>query len=298
MKTERLLITGASGMLGACLVEMFNSKYFVYATGNSQFEGNKADEFLVFDLRKSDYRELIEWAKPNVIINCAAITNGNLCEENINDAFEINGFTVHKLMKHTQNDVKIIQISTDAVFNSFSHLAKEQNNVGPENVYGKSKELGEFFLLNSNREFSIIRTTIVGLNSNKNKEGFTEWIIRSVKNGTKINLFSDVYFTPITIWDLANSIDRLISSNSYEKVLHIAGSQVCTKYEFGVSLINKLGYDTTNINEGSIQDFAFRAKRSSDQTLDSTFFEKKFNCSLPNLNDTIETICSKIKYYE
>ena len=76
---------------------------------------------------------------------------------------------MQKILKATDPSVGIIYISTDAVFPSSLHMAKHTDCTQPESVYGKSKELAEFFLLNSDRKYTIIRTTIVGLNENKSK---------------------------------------------------------------------------------------------------------------------------------
>ena len=140
-----MLITGASGMLGATLVNFFLKDYNVFGTGATDFE-NTDFNYMKFDLASDSYEDLITWSKPNIIIHCGALTNGNYCEENPTKAFNVNGVSVQKFLKATISNVKIIYISTDAVFPSKLNLAKESDCVYPENVYGKSKELGEFFL--------------------------------------------------------------------------------------------------------------------------------------------------------
>ena len=292
---KNILITGGSGMLGATLVHSLKYEFNIFSTGNEYIK-DQQENYLNFNLSSNSYDELINWSKPNVIIHCGAITNSNYCEENPNDAFDINGISVHKLLKATNNDVKIIYISTDAVFPSTIHLANEKDCVFPENVYGKSKELGEFFLYSSvNRNYTIIRTTIVGLNLNKERKGFVEWIINSARSGEKIGLFSDVLFTPITIWDLMSEIKFLIKSNNINsETLHIGG-ELCTKYQFGRTLLETLNISTEKLIESSISSFIQRAKRSNDQSLDSSFYQKKYNRRLPCLDETILNIK---KYYE
>ena len=86
----RLLITGASGMLGATLVQKFSNKFDVFATSRKNFKGNPAKNFLEFDLIENSYSKLIEWSKPNVIIHCAAITDLDYSELNKNTVYAIN----------------------------------------------------------------------------------------------------------------------------------------------------------------------------------------------------------------
>ena len=71
------------------------------------------------------------------------------------------------------------------------------------------KNWGVFLNSSHGRSFTIIRTTIVGLNLNKENTGFVEWIINSGKNNG-LGLFNDVLFTP-RIWDLADEIKFLIN---------------------------------------------------------------------------------------
>lgn len=276
-------------MLGSSLAVELSRKHKVFGTGNSEM--SLPVDYKVFDLSKESYKELIDWSQPELIIHCAALTNGSYCQNNPLEAFNVNGCATKKLMDASSEDVKIIYVSTDAVFSSSLHMAKEIDSPFPENVYGKSKELGEFFLLNSNRDYLILRTTIVGLNAYRDKKGFVEWILNSVKAGEIINLFDDVLFTPISIWDFILEIGFLIDQDLYEsKVLHLAGGEVNTKYEFGKSLVEELSLDTTYIKKGYISKFTDRAKRSNDQSLDCTLYQEKFNRKLPKLKDTIKTI--------
>ncbi|WBX76166.1 sugar nucleotide-binding protein [Tenacibaculum ovolyticum] len=291
---KRVLVTGASGMLGATLVKILSVDFQVFGTGSSMFKDAEFD-YMKFNLTSFNYDELIAWSNPDIIIHSGALTNGNFCAENPNDAFDVNGVSVHKFLKATGKNVKIIYISTDAVFPSSLHLAKETDCVFPENVYGKSKELGEFFLKTSEeRNYTIIRTTIVGLNINKNKSGFVEWIINTANNKEELGLFTDVLFTPISIWDLVNEIEFLIKTdNINSEILHIGG-ELCTKYQFGEELLKKLNISRMKLVETSISSFNNRAKRCTDQSIDSSFYQQKYRRVLPNLSQTVNTIK---KYY-
>ena len=284
---KNILITGASGMLGASLVNDLKDQFNIYATGNSFFK-EQHTQFRKFDLKSDCYVEIIKWSNPDIIIHSGALTNGNFCEKNPENAFNINGISVHKFLKATNNSVKIIYISTDAVFPASLHLAKETDCISPENVYGKSKELGEFFLKKSvDRSYTIIRTTIFGLNLNPNKSGFAEWIINSANESKEFGLFTDVLFTPISIWDLAREIEFLINSdNINSESVHIAGD-LCTKFEFGHKLLVKLNISTKSLSKSLISSFADRAKRSNNQSLDSSYYSEKYQRELVSLDQSI-----------
>jgi|GEM_PF-3634844 len=291
----RILVTGASGMLGSTLAIELSKNHKVYGTGNSNITFPL--DYKRFDLSTESYKELIDWSQPELIIHCAAITDGNYCQENCLKALDVNGISVHKLLKATNSNTKIIYISTDAVFPSSLHMAKEIHSVLPENTYGKSKELGEFFLKNTlDRQYTIIRTTIVGFNTNKNRIGFVEWVINTAKENKKIGLFTDVLFTPISIWHLVDEIKFLINSdNINSEIIHIGG-ELCTKFDFGRKLLKELNLSTENLSERSISSFEKRAKRSNDQSLDSNYYQKKYKRDPISLKQTILKIKEKYEH--
>ena len=168
-------------------------------------------------------------------------------------------------------------------------MSREYDVLGPHNVYGFSKLKAEKILNKSEINYTIIRTTIVGLNENTKNDNFVSWIIKSAISGKKITLFKDAIFNPISIWDLVKEIEFIIF-NIENKILHISGSETISKYEFGKKICNHLNLNSDFISSGSIKNFNFLAKRSSDQTLDCSLYEKISGRKLPDVKDTIKSI--------
>ena len=129
----RVLVTGASGLLGSAMVKIFQNKFNVYATSRSDCLGYKPKNFKKFNLHETSYFELLNWAKPDIIIHNAAITDLDFCEKNENLAFEINAYSLKKFLSYSQ-DMKIIFISSDAVFPLKSSMSRENDVLGPINV--------------------------------------------------------------------------------------------------------------------------------------------------------------------
>ena len=291
----RILVTGASGMLGATLVEKWQDNYGVFATDKENFTENPAINFMEFDLLSKSYDELIDWASPDVIVHCAAITNVDHCEEHPERAMAVNADSVKKFSQSDPN-AKLIFISSDAVFPDGLHLASEKDGTAPENVYGKTKETGEKYITNFGMFHVAVRTTIIGKNINPSYQGFVEWIVNSVKNGKDITLFNDTLFTPITTWHLADELEWVINNKTLG-IIHIAGNEVVSKYEFGKKVCAGLGLDTNLIHRGSIDNIDFRAKRSKDQTMDSGYYQGLSHRTLPSLADTMELIIQHFKEF-
>ncbi|OGK12772.1 hypothetical protein A3A93_02740 [Candidatus Roizmanbacteria bacterium RIFCSPLOWO2_01_FULL_38_12] len=274
---KKVLITGASGMLGATLVSLWQDKYTVFATGGSDFPANPARNYKVFDLSQDNYRDLAKVFNPEYIIHSAAMTNVELCERIPQKAMNTNGESVKKLLDVFTKS-KLIFISSDKVFAPNTHLATEKDPVNPTTVYGKSKVLGEKYILQSPTQSMSVRTVIVGKNINKNKNSsLAEWIVNSLLRKQHITLFSDVVFTPISIWHFASELSWLIENYSTVKnikILHIAGAEIISKYDFGYNLAKKLKLDTKLITQGSIEKLTLMINTHKDLTLDSKEYEK------------------------
>ena len=76
----RVLVTGASGLLGSAMVKIFQNKFNVYATSKSDCLGHKPKNFMKFNLYETSYFELLNWAKPDIIVHNVAITDLDFCE--------------------------------------------------------------------------------------------------------------------------------------------------------------------------------------------------------------------------
>jgi len=292
----RILITGASGMLGATLVHNWQNKYKVFATDKTNFPESSATQFKTFDLLEDSYETLLDWAEPDAIIHCAAITNVDHCEKHAEQAMRVNAESVKKFLQSNAYR-RMLFISSDAVFPDELHLASEKDKTAPENVYGETKVTGENYIRDSGRSHVAIRTTIVGKNINPSYQGFVEWIVNSVNGGEEITLFDNALFTPITIWHLADELEWIIN-NEISGVIHIAGSEPVSKYDFGRKICERLGLDVSLIHRGSIDDISFKAKRSKDQTLDSGHYQRLSGHALPSMVYTIGTIAEHFEEFD
>ena len=168
-------------------------------------------------------------------------------------------------------------------------MAKESDLTQPHNVYGKSKEIGENYLLVAGKPHLAIRTTILGKNLNLKKIGFLEWMINSIKVGEKITLFEDAIFTPITIWNLCDELDWIIKNEIFGTV-HISSNEVISKYDLGIRICERMGLDFSLINKGSIGDFSFKAKRSKDQSLNSENYFKLSRRKNISIDDVVDSV--------
>ena len=167
----KILITGSNGQLGKELVNQLEAinqsinqpKYVILATTRSDLDisnQTNVDNFILHN-------------KPDVVVNCAAYTKVDACEDNIEIAYKINALGVRNLAIASEKvNAKLIHISTDYVFNGFSKYPyREDNKTEPNSVYGKSKLMGEKFVEQFSHKYFILRTAWLYGNGNN----FVKW---------------------------------------------------------------------------------------------------------------------------
>jgi len=256
MKLHKILITGASGQLGADCMHILSKHYEVIGFSHNQLDiaNEEAVKRMLFDVR------------PDIIINCAAFTQVDDCETMTDKAFQINADGPHYLAIHAQKlGAKLVHISTDYVFDGRRPVPEkyiETDPVNPLTVYGKSKYKGEAAIIKETDRFMIIRTawlfgihgknflkTIYGLAINKKLPTL------KVVN-TQTGSFTHTH-------DLAQQIHRMIQADA-QGIYHASGEGYCTWYEGACYFFNTMGIDTEIIpcTEKEFPTKAIRPKNS------------------------------------
>lgn len=237
-----VLVIGASGFLGRKVFSVFKKAgYNVKGTSFS-----KKSEFIKLDITsKSDVIELFKKFKPEVVINCAAITDVDWCESHRKECFEINADAVRNLAEACKDsDAKMIQISTSFVFDGTkTDEYDEAELVSPINIYSESKVQGEKYVQSLLEDYLILRTIVFyGLNNKDDKSTFVKWVIEKLKNNTEVRVVSDQYVNPTLIDDIANAMLSLVKLNQHG-IFNVNGSNSLSKYEFALQVADCFGYD-------------------------------------------------------
>ena len=153
----KILITGSNGMLGHDLIDVLSDKHELILTTSSSLDITDKEHVFSFIKEKN----------PDIVINSAAYTNVDGCEENQDTAFSVNGDGVKNLALACKKfDCVLVHISTDYVFNGENTRPWiEDDEIGPISVYGKSKLEGEIAIQETLDKFFIIRTAwLYGIN--------------------------------------------------------------------------------------------------------------------------------------
>ena len=258
----KILITGSNGMLGHDLIEALKDNHELVLTTSRTLD--ITDKEQVFDF--------ISQNKPDIVINSAAYTDVDGCEENQDLAYSVNGEGVKNLaFACREADSALLHISTDYIFNGENTRPwVEDDEIGPISVYGKSKLKGEQAILEILDKFFIVRTAwLYGVNG----RNFPKTMLELAENHSQITVVYDEVGTPTYTPDLAKAISQLIETDHYG-IYHITNSGSCSWCEFARYIFEVVGKDVEVIPVTAAE-FARPAPRPHYSVLENRNWIKK-----------------------
>ncbi len=239
----RIMITGCHGQLGNELQSILNSgKSEIGAIPQSLLGA----EVLPVDIGELDITdtaatlEFIKSNKPDVIINCAAMTNVDGCESDYETAFKVNAVGVRNLAVGAKAiGAKLIHVSTDYVFaGNGTKPYVEWDKVDPQSAYGASKALGEKYALSFCDKAFVVRTSWLYGYIGKN---FVKTVRRVIKQNGSITVVNDQRGNPTNANDLAHHLLKLAVSEEYG-IYHCTGEGECSWYDFAAKIAEFSGF--------------------------------------------------------
>jgi len=285
----RIGITGASGMLGTAFVIHLSKTHEIFATSRGKGVEGESIEWSCFDL--TNIALLNKWLnkiKPDMVIHCAAIVNVDLCEDNAELATKLHVETT-KVIANYLNSIngRLIYISTDSVFDGEKrHAYCESDLASPLNIYAKTKLMGEKPVQSMGNNGLVLRTNIIGW-TQKGNTSFAEWILKSLIDNTPLNLFHDVYFSPLTVEGLSLIIEKIIY-NPIFGLYHCASSDSISKYDFGKKMAEIFQLSDSNISRISVDEMNFKAERPKNMALNISKISTALECDFPNVIDALK----------
>lgn len=207
---KKILVTGCNGQLGRAIRKE-------YAASNVEFINTDVVEgegVVSLDITDVDaVLKLVRAEKPDVIINCAAHTNVDKCEEQWDLAYKINAIGPRNLsIAATEADAKMIHVSTDYVFEgNGTRPYTEFDAPNPVSAYGKTKLEGENFVKEFAKKHFILRTAWL-YGDGKN---FVKTMLALAENHDELNVVCDQVGTPTSAVELAKMIHYLEGTENY-----------------------------------------------------------------------------------
>jgi dTDP-4-dehydrorhamnose reductase len=240
MDIERILVVGSNGLLGQKVAEQLvrGSNYHVTLASieDAPVKDIPSAPYLAMDMtNRKQVRDAVGAVNPEVIINCAAMTNVDACETEREMAWKINvGGVEHLIDAARKNSAMIVHVSSDYVFDGKSGPYSEDDRPEPISYYGKSKLASENVLKTSGLPYFIARTMVLYGYAEGVKANFALWLIKSLKEGQAVRVVDDQIGNPTLVDDLAFGLIRGMELGKIG-LYHLAGRDIQSRYEFAAT---------------------------------------------------------------
>jgi dTDP-4-dehydrorhamnose reductase len=238
----KILLTGASGMLGKQIFSKISlqQKHEIFTVSRNEFEISE-NHFIGDIANPHQLLQILNECKPEIVINCAAYVNLDYCEKNHLETNMLHQDAVSTLSTYPSVE-SLYYISTDSVFDGQRGNYSEDDITNPLNYYATSKLNGEYATLKYAKKAFIIRTNILGFNSKTGKSLF-EWAYQNLFANISIGGYTNVYFNPLYVGDLAQMLIEFLNINCDPGIYNFASQRAISKYSFLLKIANVIDCD-------------------------------------------------------
>jgi dTDP-4-dehydrorhamnose reductase len=302
---KKLFIIGIGSLTGSKIARLGKNDYEIFGSFNLRDPKIESINSLKFDISKNESLEkILHEISPDVIINCTALNNVDYCENHQAESEKINSNFLKDLSKisNTKN-IKLIHLSTDSVFDGTKEMPYVETDIpNPINIYGKTKFIGEKFVLNYTENLVVRASVLYGLlpkkiesldTSSKKPINFAQWLISKLSKNEEVNIITDELSTPIIADDFANSILHLISKDKIG-LFHSAPNIQISRYDFSIKLANYLELDTDLILPTTTQNLGRNVQTALNKCLSSDKL-RSTGFNFMTLNESFNLLKQQIK---
>lgn len=283
----RILVTGAAGQLGNEL--------------HNVLEQNKPGITLYTDIHDLDLTDAAAVRKYIVdneishIVNCAAFTAVDKAEQEQAICAKVNTDAVKNIAEVAADyGVKVIQISTDYVFDGTAHMPyRESDKVNPISTYGTTKRKGEMVLLSMSPDAVIIRTAWLYSPYGNN---FVKTMLRLGAERSELGVVCDQIGTPTYARDLAEAIYAILNARQWVPgIYHFSDEGACSWYDFTKAIHRIAGITGCNVKPIMTDDYPTAAARPPYSVLDKTRIKKTYGITIPHWEESLQNCIKQIQ---
>jgi dTDP-4-dehydrorhamnose reductase len=275
----RILITGASGLLGKSLIETIPDGHVLSATYNKNWQNHSKNVawYHLNTRNRSSVFDIFDLIKPNVVIHCASIGSVDYSEDHYKETRAVNvGGLGHVIDAANGYKSRLIYVSTNAVYSGKQPLYNEKSPLEPVNAYGVIKREAEHLVRLLANKWIIIRPFM--LYGWPYRGGRTNWAVRIAEglkdNEKSLNLVDDITWMPTYAPDCAEAIWKLLFQKEIDhEVFNVASPERATLYQFGLKVCEVFGLEKNLLKPVKSEYFsagrgAVKAKRPADTSYD------------------------------
>lgn len=264
---SRVLVTGATGLLGSRLVVHLSSLGHEVTGANRHPPAAESASPRV-GLRACDLADptqvtaLFEAVRPELVIHAAALTDVDACERDRDGAFRANlEATAHVARASTRFDAHLVHTSTDYVFDGLAGPYREEDVPNPIGVYALTKRASEEAVQVLAPTAAIARTAVVFSHPPApTRTNFGVWILESLRAGRPVRLFQDQFISPTLAENAAEMVSEL-ALRRLSGLWHTAGGTVLDRVSFGRALCRRFGLDEGLLIPSTLAEVGLQARR-------------------------------------
>lgn len=283
----KILVTGASGLLGLNLSLMEVGDHTIVGVDRSKLADTP------FELLKADLLDpeaahrLLDLVRPEAVIHTAANADVDSCESDPEGARRLNSELPGELAEAcSKRNIRLIHISTDAVFDGTkAGIYTESDPANPLGIYARTKLAGEQNVLSAAPNAIVARVNFFGW-SLSGVRSLPEYFFNKLSAGQPCNGFTDVYFCPLFVGDLAETLIRMLDKG-LSGLYHVVGSEALSKYDFGQRIARQFGFDPSLVIPKSVEESGLKAPRSHNLRLSIHKLSTALGAEIPGVSTGI-----------
>jgi len=281
----KVFVTGVKGQLGYDVMRELEKR-------GIEGIGVDIDEMDITDAESVN--KVITEASPDAVIHCAAYTAVDAAEDNLEVCRKVNvdgPLNIARVCKKL--DIKMIQISTDYVFNGEGeHPWEPDDPTGPVSVYGVTKRDGEDAVINTLDKYFIVRIAwVFGING----KNFVKTMLNLSKTRDTLTVVNDQWGSPTYTYDLARLLVDMVQTEKYG-IYHATNEGFISWYDFAVAIFKAAGIANMTVKPVTTAEYGiskakrpFNSRMSKDK-LDEAGFER-----LPKWEDALDRYIEELK---
>ena len=282
-----ILVLGANGQLGQA-VKAASTEAKSHYIFSDVYTGDDSRMLNIDITSLSALRKIVQREQINVIVNCAAYTNVEKAEDDIENARKLNKDAVKNIaIVAKENDATLIHITTDFVYDGKKAAPyQEGDEKNPQSAYALTKYEGEQEIINTGCKYILFRTAWMFSEYGNN---FMKTMIRLTSEREHLNVVYDQVGTPTYAPELAKLIVKVIEEN----MLHLTGEYNFSNegsvswYDFAVAINRACGHHC-DIFPVSSEEYGSKVKRPSFSVLDKSKVKKTFGVRIPHWLESLD----------
>ena len=285
---KKLVITGASGVIGRALAKTCSSKYDVVGTYHDHDFKPDYMKLRHLDLTDSnDIESCLDTVQPSIVIHTAGLSDLQYCEKNTQVAENVNYRASAQLAAFcTQRAIRLVHVSTDMVFDGSKGNYNEEDTPSPINQYGRSKFSAEEAVKSICENYVIARLNLVFGHGEAVKKTFTDRILIANWSQKPYSVYEGQTRTPISIEAASRAITEL-AVGEFTGIYNLGGAENIERWEFALKLVTALKMDHSVIEKTEIPE-EFKGIYPADTSFDTSKAQADLKTNILTLDEGLK----------